>query len=94
MTHSGLECPDLDYIPIYLYLQYIDRQADLDPRPQPATVQPIRACPEDPWGPFSPTSALLEASPPGHWRAEKQHWPPVTITAGPAIDTASTCPES
>lgn len=55
---------------IYLYLrtvQHVDRQTDLDPRPRPATVQPIRACPEDPWGPFSSTSAL-EASPPGRRR--------------------------
>lgn len=47
------------------YLQCSNSQ-----KPQPGylgTVQPIRACPEDPWGCFSSTSAL-EASSPGHRR--------------------------
>lgn len=67
----------ISLIGIYPNLQYSDSQTSGPPTPvgylgtlagaQAGTVQPIRACPEDPWGCLSSTSAL-EASSPGRRR--------------------------
>lgn len=67
----------ISLIGIYPNLQYSNSQTSGPPTPvghlgtwvgaQAGTVQPIRACPEDPWGCPSSTSAL-EASSPGRRR--------------------------
>lgn len=47
------------------------------------TAWPIRACPEEPWGPTVQLDLSTRGQLAWAWTAEEQHWPPVTITAGP-----------